>query len=310
MGGVASVAECGWAGVAPVAEDLPSVPAAGSQRYAVQFTATAEHVALVERAQALLSSSREGASVAEVHLRAMRELVAALEKRKYGVGARPRGSRKSTTNAATERQSTVSVEADSVAAPAEASSSVPVSAGTCTTAPSGIGERTGGGETGEQRKVGHAGGAPREAGERREATQSGEGLASDDGEGRDDDTARAADARDTDPELGKSPRQRGRYVPAAVRREVFERDAGRCGYVDSCGRRCRETRWLELHHLQAFALDGEHSVANLALRCRAHNALAAEDDFGREFAREKRGSIRHESFASAARGQSDASRGR
>jgi 5-methylcytosine-specific restriction endonuclease McrA len=77
-------------------------------------------------------------------------------------------------------------------------------------------------------------------------------------------------------------RQRGRHVPAAVRRAVFTRDGQRCAYVDPAGRRCPETHRLEFHHLEPFARGGEHTAANLALRCAAHNALAAEDDFGRE----------------------------
>jgi hypothetical protein len=95
-----------------------------------------------------------------------------------------------------------------------------------------------------------------------------------------------------------TPRQRGRYVPAAERREVFERDGGRCTYVDSNGGRCCETRYLELHHLKPFAQGG----ANLAskLRCAAHNALAAEEDFGRELIEQRRGHARHESLAAQA----------
>jgi hypothetical protein len=77
-------------------------------------------------------------------------------------------------------------------------------------------------------------------------------------------------------------RQRGRTIPAAVRRAVSKRDGEQCTYVDPAGRRCPETHRLEFHHLEPFALGGEHAAANLALRCAAHNALAAEDDFGRE----------------------------
>jgi hypothetical protein len=82
--------------------------------------------------------------------------------------------------------------------------------------------------------------------------------------------------------------RRSRYISAAVRREVFERDAARCTFVDSSGQRCRETQGLELHHLQAFALGGTHDATNVTLRCRAHNALAAEADFGRGFMEKKR----------------------
>jgi hypothetical protein len=45
-----------------------------------------------------------------------------------------------------------------------------------------------------------------------------------------------------------------------------------------------------------FALDGEHTPSNLTLRCRAHNALAAEADFGRRFVEAQRESVLHESF--------------
>jgi hypothetical protein len=57
-------------------------PIAGPQRYQVQFTGDQEYVELVERAQALLSHT-SGGELAELHLRAMRVLVADLEKRKY-----------------------------------------------------------------------------------------------------------------------------------------------------------------------------------------------------------------------------------
>jgi hypothetical protein len=46
--------------------------------------------------------------------------------------------------------------------------------------------------------------------------------------------------------------------------------------------RCRETARLELHHEWPYALGGPCTEDNLALRCTAHNALAAEQDFGRE----------------------------
>ncbi|HET9959551.1 MAG TPA: HNH endonuclease signature motif containing protein [Polyangiaceae bacterium] len=82
------------------------------------------------------------------------------------------------------------------------------------------------------------------------------------------------------------------YVPAPVRRAVFERDQGRCTFIDGSGRRCRETHRLELHHLKAFARGGEHTLDNLALRCRAHNALAAEQDFGADFIQQRRESSR------------------
>ena len=42
-----------------------------------------------------------------------------------------------------------------------------------------------------------------------------------------------------------------RYLPAALRRAVYERDGGRCRYVDSKGKRCTARRRLEFHHRQS-----------------------------------------------------------
>jgi hypothetical protein len=53
--------------------------------------------------------------------------------------------------------------------------------------------------------------------------------------------------------------------------------------VSADGVRCRETRLLELHHVTPYARNGAATADNLALYCRAHNALAAEHDFGRAF---------------------------
>lgn len=96
----------------------------------------------------------------------------------------------------------------------------------------------------------------------------------------------------------QAPRRRGRQVPAAVKREVFARDDGCCSYTDERGERCCETRYLEFHHLQPFAHGGEHVATNLTLRCAAHNALAAEEDFGRDFIEHTRHMEIHESYAS------------
>ena len=95
----------------------------------------------------------------------------------------------------------------------------------------------------------------------------------------------------------KPPRRRGRHVAAAVRREVYQRDGARCTFVDARGERCCETHYLELHHLQPFANGGANVASNLTLRCAAHNALAAEQDFGASFMAERRSSARHEALA-------------
>jgi hypothetical protein len=186
-------------------------PLTAAQRYQVQFTATQEYVDLVERAQALLGRSAHQA-LAELHMQAMRALVAQLEKRKYavidtGVRGRERGD--------------VVGDAGDVA---------------------GEGERGG-----VQDRV---------------------------------------------------PRRRGRYIPAALRREVFLRDGQRCTFVDDeTGERCRQTRRLEFHHLDPFARGGVHSASNLTLRCHAHNRLAAEQDFGKQHMSKCSEGAAHEAFS-------------
>jgi hypothetical protein len=202
-------------------ELLPEAPAelppiTGPQQYQMQFTTSEEHVKLVERAKALLARERPGLALGEVHLEAMKLLVASLEKRKFAVTDRPRKR----APAAQAGQETA--QADGIATPAEPGQSA------------------------------------------------------------------------------LTPRQRGRYIPAAERREVFERDGGRCTYADSHGQRCRETSYLELHHLKPFGQGGANLASNLTLRCAAHNALAAEEDFGRELIEQKRGRERHEPLAAQA----------
>lgn len=77
----------------------------------------------------------------------------------------------------------------------------------------------------------------------------------------------------------RAPRRRG---AAAVRREVRDRDGNQCTFMDEFGRRCPETRLLELHHKFAHGLGGDSQADNLTVYCAAHNALAAEHDFGRK----------------------------
>lgn len=73
-----------------------------------------------------------------------------------------------------------------------------------------------------------------------------------------------------------------RHIPAAVRRLVHARDGGRCAYRDRSGLRCARRHDLEFHHRRPFAHGGDHGPANLALMCRAHNTLLAEQDYGED----------------------------
>jgi 5-methylcytosine-specific restriction endonuclease McrA len=74
-----------------------------------------------------------------------------------------------------------------------------------------------------------------------------------------------------------------RHVPDAMKRAVYERDGGRCAFVDSRGKRCEETGALEIDHVDGFARTHRHDVDELRLLCRAHNQHAAETMYGRAF---------------------------
>ena len=82
---------------------------------------------------------------------------------------------------------------------------------------------------------------------------------------------------------------RTRYIPVAVRDEVWRRDDSRCAYVAPSGRRCNSTWQLEIHHITSFARGGASTPADLQLRCRQHNIRAAELDFGVEHIAHSRG---------------------
>ena len=69
-------------------------------------------------------------------------------------------------------------------------------------------------------------------------------------------------------------------IPAAVRRAVWARDAGRCSWPLDGGGCCGSTHRLELDHIVSWARWGDSTEANLRLTCAAHNRLAARQAFG------------------------------
>lgn len=79
-----------------------------------------------------------------------------------------------------------------------------------------------------------------------------------------------------------------RYVPAQVRRAVWERDQGQCTFVGTKGHRCGARRFLEFDHVDPVARGGRATVEGMRLRCRVHNQYEAERAFGAEFMTRKR----------------------
>ncbi len=77
------------------------------------------------------------------------------------------------------------------------------------------------------------------------------------------------------PQRDRPSRPGSRHIPAAVKRDVWTRDGGRCAFHGEQGR-CAETGFLEFHHVVPYADGGETSATNLQLRCRTHNQYEAK----------------------------------
>ena len=69
-------------------------------------------------------------------------------------------------------------------------------------------------------------------------------------------------------------------VAAAVKRAVWVRDRGSCGFVGTTGRRCGSRRHVEFHHLRERGEGGKGTVENIQLRCGPHNRYEAEFEDG------------------------------
>ena len=84
--------------------------------------------------------------------------------------------------------------------------------------------------------------------------------------------ARAAPPARTETSAAKAGGATGRAIPAAVKREVWRRDRGRCSYVDrASGRRCGSQHLLQIDHFVPYAQGGAAEPDNLRLLCAAHH---------------------------------------
>jgi hypothetical protein len=71
-----------------------------------------------------------------------------------------------------------------------------------------------------------------------------------------------------------------RQVPAAVSREVFLRDGGRCQWPTADGGICGSTHRVELDHIIPVGRGGRPTVPNLRVLCGVHNDVAARQVYG------------------------------
>jgi len=256
---------------APATAPVNGAPHGTSARYRVQFTADQAYVDALEQARALLWHRLPSGDLAQLHRLALEALLEKLVRRKYGAGARSgrletRRSHSSTA-AGSHRHGAPAAEAPSP--PSETESSL---------AERSAEEGWGGTETSVGTETSIVIGSETVNGVR---------------DGAEPPDATAALARHGAPSsnersrpdhehLAAPRRSNSRHVPTAVRSAVWLRDEGRCTFVDTRGVRCRATTALELHHEQPFARGGPATLENIRLRCRAHNELAAEQDFGRK----------------------------
>lgn len=62
-------------------------------------------------------------------------------------------------------------------------------------------------------------------------------------------------------------------IPAIVRHQVHLRDMGRCTHLNRNGERCKNRRWIDVHHIRERSLGGANTVENLAILCSAHHRM-------------------------------------
>jgi hypothetical protein len=75
--------------------------------------------------------------------------------------------------------------------------------------------------------------------------------------------------------------KQARYIPAPLRRLIWQRDQGHCQYKGhQSGIKCGAKFNLHIDHIKPFALDGGHTKDNLRLLCAAHNGYRAAQTFG------------------------------
>jgi hypothetical protein len=81
----------------------------------------------------------------------------------------------------------------------------------------------------------------------------------------------------------EAPGENDHYVPAAVKRAVWERDQGRCTWPMGDGDGCGSTHRLEFDHDLEVALGGKPTIGNVRLLCKSHNLMKAEQHLGKNF---------------------------
>jgi hypothetical protein len=82
------------------------------------------------------------------------------------------------------------------------------------------------------------------------------------------------------PQQNPRPSKNPGHVPAAVRREVWSRDDGKCTWPLDSGGICGSTLRLEIDHVIPRGRGGPSTIDNCRLTCAMHNQLAARHVYG------------------------------
>ena len=220
-----------------------------ADRFGVHFTADAELRDLIERARALASHRLPNGDLASLMKLMAASFVQQEEKRRFGIGARPR-----------RNTSRTKVESTRFAIPEGGKTETVFRTKTDATLreQTAVDLRV---KSSQSNQVTPPGGANRGA-PHAEAP-----------------TLTLSLERLQDGSAGQLP-ERTRYVTADARREIHERDRGRCAFVSASGRRCNARAFMQLDHVIPFARRGANEVSNLRFLCRAHNRLHARQCFG------------------------------
>jgi 5-methylcytosine-specific restriction endonuclease McrA len=235
----------------------------------VQFSASAAFVGKIEEAQALLSHSHPGASCADVLALALDEFLDTLRTRR--TGARRSKAKRTGLHEKTSGTSSNSPPAE----PASQEQASPISAHSpgplYEQAPAAIPDPPAHPERrAETCRPGGVQPTPEDATLLEECPPQAPHSDSD----RD-----AASDTALHQERVRSTRPT-RHVSSRVRRAVWERDRGRCTYVDAEGRRCEATHFLQWDHIVPWAVGGPSTMDNIRLLCHTHNQHAARESFG------------------------------
>jgi 5-methylcytosine-specific restriction endonuclease McrA len=82
------------------------------------------------------------------------------------------------------------------------------------------------------------------------------------------------------PQKNPRPAKNDSHIPAAVRREVWSRDEGKCTWPLDSGGTCGSTLRLEIDHVVPRGRGGASTADGCRLRCKSHNQLAARQVYG------------------------------